>query len=229
MAHVESFEKHATHRLIPAKYAADSVLESLALPGQVISDLTELDAITNERKLAELGRNAAIPSGELLYGVPEAHIVNAAFTHPAPSGGRFNDSHRGAWYAGVEISTSIQEVAFHKRTFLRDGRITERLSFDYADFLADFSGKFHFLSATERKRCLRPAPVPECYEASQALAHSLLYSGSNGIVYPSIRREGGTCIACFRPALVFHPRRGKGYRLSVAAEDEKTVTTDISF
>jgi hypothetical protein len=97
----------------------------------------------------------------------------------------------------------------------------ERLSFDYADFLADFSGEFHFLSAAERKRCLRPTPVPECYGPSQAVARSLFYSGSSGIVYPSVRHEGGTCIACFRPALIFHPRRGKGYRLTLAGGDER--------
>jgi hypothetical protein len=96
-----------------------------------------LDTATNERKMAERGGNGAISPGELLYGVPEAHIVNAAFTHPGPSGGRFNDSRRGAWYAGAELETSIAEVAFHKRRFLKDGRISERLSFDYADFLAD--------------------------------------------------------------------------------------------
>ncbi|HEY1500800.1 MAG TPA: RES family NAD+ phosphorylase [Acidobacteriaceae bacterium] len=227
MAHVETFEQHGAHRLIPTKYAAKSVLESLALPAQVVSDLTELDAATNERKLSERGQNAAIPPGELLYGVPEAHIVNAAFTHAAPSGGRFNDARRGAWYAGVELDTSVQEVAFHKRRFLREGRITERLSFDYADFLADFSGEFHSLSAAERKRCLRPAPVPECYGPSQALAHSLLYSGSIGIVYPSVRNQGGTCIACFRPALIFHPRRGKACRLTLAGGDEQIETQAI--
>jgi hypothetical protein len=29
-----------------------------------------------------------------------------------------------------------------------------------------------------------------------------------GIVYPSARHKGGTCIACFRPALVTHVRKG---------------------
>jgi hypothetical protein len=119
------------------------VLESLPLPHDVLSDLSELDAATNERKIAENGGNSAIGPGELLLGVPEAHIVNAAFTHPGPFGGRFHDAHRGAWYAGFEIETSIAEVAFHKRRFLADGRIQGRHSFDYIEFLAGFSGEFH--------------------------------------------------------------------------------------
>jgi hypothetical protein len=226
--HLGDFDQRATHRLIPTAYATESVLESLRLPAGVINDLTKLDAATNERKMAERGGNGAISPGELLYGVPEAHIVNAAFTHPGPFGGRFNDSRRGAWYAGVELETSIAEVAFHKRRFLKDGRISERLSFDYADFLADFSGRFHFLDDADSLQCLQPEPIPQCYAPSQALANSLLYSGSSGIVYPSVRRLGGTCIACFRPALVFHPRRGRRYKITVAAEGGEIGNQEIS-
>ena len=221
MAHLGDFDWAGTHRLIPAKYATTSVLDTLPLPAEVLSDLSELDAATNERKIAELGGNPAIGPGELLYGVPEAHIVNAAFTHPGPYGGRFNDARRGCWYAGVVLDTSIQEVAFHKRRFLKDARIAELLSFDYAEFLADFSAQFHFLDDAERESCLQPGPIPQCYRAPQSLANSLLYSGSNGIVFPSVRHAGGTCIACFRPALVFHPRRGRVYSIAVGVADER--------
>jgi hypothetical protein len=227
LAHLGEFDQQGTHRLIATAYATESVLESLSLPANVTSDLTELDAATNERKVAERGGNAAISPGELLYGVPEAHIVNAAFTHPGPHGGRFNDSRRGAWYAGVELETSIDEVAFHKRRFLKESRISERISFDYADFLADFSGQFHFLDDSEHDQCLQPNPVPQCYGPSQALANSLLYIGSSGIVYPSVRRSGGSCIACFRPALVFHPRRAKLYSIAVAGGNDKVESSEL--
>lgn len=217
MATLIQFDQAGTHRLIPAKYGAESVLEGLPLPPDVLSDLSELDAATNERKIAENGGNSAIGPGELLLGVPEAHIVNAAFTHPGPFGGRFHGARRGAWYAGFEIDTSIAEVAFHKRRFLEDARIQGKQVFDYIDFLADFSGEFHTLEAGELDSCLRPDPVPQCYSEPQALANKLLFEGSNGIVYPSVRKPGGKCIACFRPALVFHPRRGRSYQLSVSA------------
>jgi RES domain-containing protein len=221
MAHLESFKKDGAHRLIPAKYAGGaSVLENLPLPPDTIADLTELDAATNERKIAERGGNPAIGPGELLYGVPEAHIVNAAFAHPGLAGGRFNDPRRGAWYAAIDLQTSVREVGYHKRRFLRDARINDTLTFEYQDFLADFAGDYHFLDDTEKITCLQPEPIPECYAPSQALASSLLFAGSPGIVYPSVRHPGGTCIACFRPALVFHPRRGRAYRITVAAQDE---------
>jgi hypothetical protein len=215
LAELEQFDRAGTHRLIPSKYGAESVLETLLLPAPVVADLRELDAATNERRIAERGGIGTIGPGELLFGVPEARIVNAAFTHPGPFGGRFHSPQRGAWYAGFEIETSIAEVAFHKRRFLADGRIKGQHAFDYIEFFADFSGEFHTLDDRERESCLLPDPVPQCYGASQALAKKLLYEGSNGIVYPSVRRDSGTCIACFRPALVFHPRRGSQYRLSV--------------
>lgn len=226
MAFPKPIEHYGTHRLIPTKYAdADSsVLETLSLPAEVISDLTELDAATNERKLAEQGENIAIGPGELLLGVPEAHIVNAAFCHPHPKGSRFNNSRRGAWYAGVELETSFAEVAFHKRRFLQDARITAILTFDYQDFLADFSGVYSHLDPHEIETCLLPEPVPECYAAGQALAYLLLHAGSNGVVYPSVRNPGGTCVACFRPALVYNPRRGKQYQLTVGAGESWATT-----
>jgi hypothetical protein len=221
LAHIRPIEFLSTHRLIPAKYASKSVLEELDLPENVISDLSELDSVTNERMIAERARNAAIGPGELLYGVPEAQIVNAAFTHPGPYGARFHSSRRGAWYAGVELKTSLNEVAHHKRRFLKDARIEGKHTFEYADFLADFSGEFHSLDGEELKTSLVPEPIPRCYAPSQLLAETLLNQGSNGIVYPSLRSPSGTCIGCFRPALVFHPRRGSGYRLSIDANTRR--------
>jgi hypothetical protein len=226
LATLAQFDQTATHRLIPAKYGAASVLESLPLPVDILADLSELDAATNERKIAENGGNSSIGPGELLLGVPEAHIVNAAFTHPGPFGGRFHGMQRGAWYAGFEIETSVAEVAFHKRHFLTDGRIQGQHAFNYIDFLSDFSGWFHTLDPTEQDSYLQSDPVPQCYGSSQALANKLLFEGANGIVYPSVRRPSGTCIACFRPALIFHPRRGRKYRLSVEAGTD-TVESQV--
>lgn len=193
------------------------MLENLALPSNVLTDLSELDAATNERKTAERGGFTGIGPNELLFGVPLAQIVNAAFCHPSPHGGRFNGPQRGAWYAAFDFETSVAEVSFHRRRFLQDARIRGEHVFEYTDFLADFSGEFHHLDHAELEVCLQPNPVPQCYAASQAVAASLLYAGSNGIVYPSVRRSSGTCIACFRPALVFHPRRSNTYSVVLQA------------
>jgi len=54
---------------------------------------------------------------------------------------------------------------------------------------------------------------PESYVQSQALAERLVDAGALGVVYPSVRRAGGTCLACFRPALVMNVRKSATYRL----------------
>ncbi|MBB5331236.1 hypothetical protein HDF14_004880 [Edaphobacter lichenicola] len=122
------------------------------------------------------------------------------------------------------METSFAEVAFHKRRFLQDTRITAALTFDYQDFLAGFSGVYSHLDPHEIETCLLPEPVPECYAPVQALADLLLHAGSNGVVYPSVRNLGGNCVACFRPALVYNPRRGKQYQLMVGAREQWAAT-----
>ena len=131
-----------------------------------------------------------------------------------------NSFRRGAWYAAVELETLIAEVAFHQKRFLGDARIFSQGSSACMDFLADMSAQFHCLEASEIKTCLQPEPIPQCYAASQALANFLLYSGSNGIVYQSVRRVDGTCTACFRPALVYDVRSDKEYRITLEAGSE---------
>jgi len=137
-----------------------------------------------------------------------ASVIMAAFCHPRPGGGRFNGPDRGAWYAGFEVKTAQAEVAFHKTVQLAEiGRFEDEVTFD--DYQADFSGEFHDLR-------LAPAFAdylnPSSYVESQAFAERLLDEGSLGIVYPSVRNAGGTCIVCFRPALVTHVRKGRTWR-----------------
>lgn len=202
-----------THRLIPSKPSPEgSVLSDLAEEGEdeFVRDLASIDAATNPRLKADEGLLPGISVHELVYGVSYSRIVNAAFTHAAPWGGRFNTSERGAWYAGVERETSIAEVAFHKRLQLEEISWREEEVSTYDDYLSDFHAEFESLLGRGRQdfaSYLRPEPVPACYRKPQELASKLLARGSNGILYPSVRHAGGTCLACFRPALVYHVRR----------------------
>jgi hypothetical protein len=43
------------------------------------------------------------------------------------------------------------------------------------------------------------------------------------VVYPSVRRAGGTCVACFRPALVGNVRRAKTYRFTWEGGEEPSI------
>jgi RES domain-containing protein len=199
-----------THRLIPSKYSdTGTVLSRLTEDEATLNDLIELDGATNARLLGEEGLLPGIGVHELVYGVSYAHIVNAAFTHASPEGGRFNGSQRGAWYAGIERETSIAEVAFHKLRQLEEIDWSREEVSTYDDYMADFATEMHDLRghASEFESFLKSQPIPECYAEPQQLAAELLAKQSNGIVYPSVRRNRGTCIVCFRPALVYHVRR----------------------
>lgn len=207
---VRECQFRGTHRLIPSKYSAEgTVLAELADNENEVRDLIELDGATNTRLLGEEGLLPGIGVHELLFGVPYSEIVNASFTHAAPRGGRFNSNLRGAWYGGLERETSIAEVAFHKLEQLREINWPEEEVSTCDNYRADFAADFHDLRGTAPRyaRFLKPGPIPECYRPSQQLAADLLDRGSNGIVFPSVRRAGGTCVACFRPALVYHVRR----------------------
>ena len=195
-----------THRLIPSRYTEqdDSVLTRLTEDADDLNALFELEGATNDRLLGEAGLLPGITVRELVFGLSYSHIVNAAFTHANPSGSRFNGPERGAWYAAFARETSEREVAYHKGKELQEIRWPEKETFTYVDFLADFRGAFHDIrNDTRFKNCLDPGS----YRASQRLAGELLEDGSAGLLYPSVRHKGGTCIACFRPALVNNVRK----------------------
>jgi RES domain-containing protein len=201
-----------TLRLIPSRYAAreDSVLADLAEDEAQLADLFDLDNATNERLRAERGLTPGIGVDELVFGVPNFRIINAAFTHARPEGSRFNGPDRGAWYCSLEIETALAEVSFHKTVEYQEiGRFDDSVTF--VALLADITSEFHDLRGDKRyARCLDP----RSYVASQRLAERLLDAGSVGVIYPSARRKAGTSLACFRPAVVGNVRRGDTWRFT---------------
>ena len=201
-----------THRLIPSKYSesGDSVLVRITDNNDHLRGIFELDLATDERLSAESDRLPGIGIDELVSGFPYYNIINAAFSHPHPLGSRFNGPDRGAWYAAFDLSTSQAEVAWHKWVELVEVDWTEE-SVTYDDYLADFGGEFHDARGDPTfQKCLDP----DSYVESQLLAEPLLRQGSPGIIYPSVRRKGGICLACFRPALVSNVRKTARYRFT---------------
>jgi len=215
--------RNNTHRLIPTRYSedGDGVLARLGLPQSQTGNLLELEGATNDRLAGEANLLPGITVHELVFGVAHYHIINAAFTYARPGGTRFSSARRGAWYAGFSLKTAQAEVAYHYAQGLREIDWREEETVSYRDYLADFRAEFHDLRNDDwrkgdvRNDDMRGNPAfadcldPNSYCASQRLAADLLHRGSAGIIYPSVRHKGGTCIACFRPALVSNVRRGK--------------------
>ena len=199
-----------THRLIPSKYADPPVLAVIADDERHLLEIFDLDNATNDRLRAENNLTPGIGTAELVFGIPNHTIINAAFTHPHPQGSRFNGPDRGAWYAGFEVETAISEVVWHKT--LEYAEIDWfHDSVTYTDFLADFDAEFHDIRGRSGfSNCLTPGS----YIHSQKLADDLLKAGALGIIYPSARRSPEPCIACFRPALAGNVRRAERWRFT---------------
>ena len=210
---VRHISRADTHRLVPSRHlpGGDSVFTRIADDDEHLAAIFELDDATNERLFAERGLAPGIGPEELLAAVPNASVVNAAFCHPHPLGARFNSPERGAWYAGFELETAQAEVGWS------DESVT------YDDYLADFNADFHDL---RQARGFQSCLSGNSYQASQALAAALLEQGSLGIVYPSVRRPDGTCVVCFRPALVGHVRRAHRWRFTWRAGGPPTIKRD---
>jgi hypothetical protein len=212
-----------THRLIPKIYSDEPYgpLRAIAEDAEHLAAIAELDRATDKQVSAENNLLPGISVAELVFGVPHARIINAAFIHANPLGGRFNGPDRGAWYAGFEIETSREEIAFHRAIHLAEvGVFEDELS--YVDYLADFRGQFHELRNDARfAACLSP----NSYVASQGLADQLVKAESLGVVYPSARYPKGVCLACFRPAVVTHVRMGVHYQFTWSGQPQPAITS----
>ena len=234
---LQALDHAETHRLIPSRFSdSGTVLSDLADTDTMLADLVLLDGATNDRLQGEHHGLPGITPYELVYGFPNAHIINAAFLHPSPFGSRFNDSTRGAWYAAIDLETSFAEVIYHRARNLADMVVPELPNqrpdtevSEYDDWQADFHAAFHTLEPARRyKPCLQPEPVPACYAAPQALARQLLNQRSNGVLYPSVRHPGGTCVACFRPPLVHTPRQAARYEVRLTLDPAgETYTPNV--
>jgi len=165
----------------------------------------ELEDWSNDRIATEFGILQRIPAGEWVSGKPLSSVVMAAFCHPHPYGGRFNDATRGAWYAARDLRTAHAEAAYRRGAELREVGITE-MRLQVRLYVATFNSTFHDLRGPGRDYAA--FHEPGSYVASQALAKQLLDEGSNGVLYRSVRRAGGECISCFRPKLVSNVRVG---------------------
>ena len=60
----------------------------------------------------------------------------------------------------------------------------------------------HFYDLRDRQREFKAVYSPTDYSSSQKLGARLREKGADGIAYDSVRREGGECVAVFRPRCV---------------------------
>jgi hypothetical protein len=93
------------------------------------------------------------------------------------------------------------------------GRTGEhRAVVEYSEMFASMAGEFVDLrGADPNLPCLNPEKAIG-YPAGNALADAARAQGLNGIIYPSVRHLGGTCIVALWPHAVQSVAQGDIYR-----------------
>jgi RES domain-containing protein len=200
-----------TVRLVATARLRDPVL--LKLVGQAfLDDLAEIEGATSGRLAVQQQGAENLQPRELVGGPPHAVFINAAFAYWRPRElNRFNGPGRGAWYAALDVETSKIEVSFHLSRELQ--RVNDfNAVVDYTEMFASFAGEFVDLrSLAARPECLHPDPAVG-YPAGNALAELVRNDGHNGILYPSVRHDEGTCLVALWPAVVQSVAQGRVLR-----------------
>jgi RES domain-containing protein len=188
-----------TYRLIASRWPTVGVFDSVASADDLEAALV-LESLTNDRVSETLTRLGRLNRSEWLTGQAGATLIMAAFCHPAPGGGRFNNEALGAWYCAIEIETAIAETVYHH---------SKRLAHSASGFRHVIQMR-ELISEVDTEVCdvrgLRGSDPdlydPESYAASQPFGEALRHAVANGIVYMSVRRPSGTNLVVYRPSLL---------------------------
>lgn len=201
-----------TVRLVSSARLRAAVLTPLADNEEELALLAEIEGATSARRVAEERGSGGVRNDELVHGVPHAKFINASFAYAKPREPmRFNPANRGAWYSALAVQTCIAEVGHH---------LTEALAYaddfnavvEYSEMLASMSGVFVDLREAPKHPSLDPDPAIG-YPAGNAVAASTRAAAHNGIIYPSVRHQGATCIAALWPNVVQSVVQGAMFRL----------------
>lgn len=168
-----------------------------------------IEGLTNDRLREEVGELGLVPEADRVYGEGTSPIM-AAFTHLNPLGSRFTDGTYGAYYAAKSIHTAIAETRFHKQRFLSATK-EDAIEVDMRSYASNIDAYFHDIRAQQVDRPDVYDPDPLRYSAGQDLAKMLRTNGSNGVVYDSVRDQGGECVCVLRPRLLSRAVQGEHF------------------
>lgn len=189
-------------RIIPSRFPPIALFERVTAP-EDLDAIFELEALTNPRLRDEAGDIRLVAPDDRVSG-PGASVIMAAFTHLNPQGSRFSDGSYGVFYAANDLDTAIAETAYHRARFMRATN-EPRMELDMRVYLVDLEASLHDLRGRRDEHSL--VYHTDNYAAGQHLAGTLRKDGANGIVYDSVRREGGECAAVFRARLLSNCRQ----------------------
>lgn len=171
-----------------ARRAPEDAFERIASPGEALELLEVIAA----------GQPVRFDPSDIATG-DGAGWVLAAFLHGGAA--RFNDETFGVFYAARDEATALAETQFHYARFLtaaREGYTLLGVRVLHAYVAADpvdIRGRATLFAELYD-------PDPNRYAAPQRWATERRAEGADGIVYGSVRKSGGECVALFRPRLI---------------------------
>lgn len=205
------------YRIVPSRFPPIGLFEDVADPAD-FEAVYEIEAMTNDRLREEVEDIALVALEDRVSG-PGTSPIMAAFTHLNPEGDRFTNGTYGVFYAGKSIETAVAETKFHRIKFLQATNEPAQ-ELDMRVYAVDLNAELHDIRGI---RSSQPAYYhPTSYAIAQDLALRLREIGSDGILYMSVRDEGGECVAVFRPRLLSNCRQE---RHLCYVWDGKTIST----
>jgi hypothetical protein len=204
----------SSYRIIAAHLPRIDVFEQVADPADLTAIL-EIEALTNPRLLEVREAIRTVDPRDRVVG-PGSTFVMAPFAYPRPS--RFTDGTFGVYYAGECIETAIAEHRHHREIFLSDTDEPPGV-FDHRGIEARIDGELRDVAAEADADALLH---PDDYGRSRVYGSALHESGEDGMVWPSVRRSGGTCIGLLKPRLARNARSAYylGYRWNGVSIDD---------
>ena len=191
-------------RIIPSRFPPVDLFQRVADPSD-LERVHAIEALTNARMRDDSGDMPLVPADDRVSG-PGSEWIMAPFTHVFGPGGRFSTREFGAFYAARTLATAVAETRYHREQFLRATR-EPPMEIGMRALRTDLTARLHDVRGESGRH-------PELYRsdeyaAPQTLASRLREGGSNGIVYDSVRYQGGQCVAILRPRTLSNCRQAE--------------------
>ncbi|MFC7738694.1 RES family NAD+ phosphorylase [Roseomonas sp. GCM10028921] len=191
-------EWRGARRIIRSPYPPIDLFEDLADPADWPL-LISAEMKTNPRLMETIGNLDLVPQSRRVAG-PGASYLMAPFTHTSPDRpSRFTDGRLGVLYAAGDFETALFETIHHHERFMSATAEPAGWTSTFREIVFDVAADLNDLRSGDP--AVAPLLDPDEYGPAQAFAVAVRAAGAEGVVYPSVRRSGASCVALFHPDL----------------------------
>jgi hypothetical protein len=188
------------YRLVASRFPPIPLFEQL-LDSEELEAAYALERLTNRRLREEAGDISLIAPEDRVVG-PGSSPIMSAFTHTGAES-RFSRGDYGVYYAGLDLQTALAESAFSRSRFLSATAEGPQV-LSMRCYSCEASGLVEDLRGDTRAHAANDFSYP------QAKALRLRREGVLGLLYRSLRHQGGECLAALKPTLLEPPAVAAG-------------------